>query len=400
MRRAAADSLRGVARIWGVIATRSTAPACALRYAWGEGVHEPAKKRRRRREWYKVPENGLPWSAGAATGIGSMPGTDPREAISVVLGELPEFPYLPELPARGVGADTVGRTAALLVDLAVDVVPTGYRVAAHAGRDHRRAVDLLRKDVDTLDELVERAGATPAVVKVQLAGPWTLTAGIELARGHRVLTDHGAVREFTESLVEGLTRHVAEVARRTGARVVVQLDEPTLPTVLAGALSTPSGYDTVPAVPEPDAAPMLRSVITSARAASSAPVVVHCCAPRPPVRLLRDAGADAVALDATLLEGTPAAFTDQLGEAWDAGTVLLLGLVPGKDPERQLGLRSVAEPALRLVDRLGFARSILAERAVPTPCCGLAGASTGWMRRALSLTRDLGLAFAEPPEDW
>src|ERR1700712_3767395 len=57
------------------------------------------------------------WPSGAATAIGSMPGTDPAGAAAVVFGELPDFPHLPELPARGVGADMLGRTAALLVDL-------------------------------------------------------------------------------------------------------------------------------------------------------------------------------------------------------------------------------------------------------------------------------------------
>jgi len=106
-----------------------------------------------------------------ATGIGSLPGTDIDEAARVVVGELPELPHVPELPGRGVGADVVGRTAGLLVDLAVEVVTSGYRVNPRPGRDHRRAVDLLRGDLDAFDEALERAGAHPETVKVQAAGP-------------------------------------------------------------------------------------------------------------------------------------------------------------------------------------------------------------------------------------
>src|SRR5829696_5779608 len=96
----------------------------------------------------------VPWRPGAATGIGSMPGSDPREAARVVLGELPDLPHLPELPNRGVGADIIGRTAALLVDLAIEEVPSGYRVASRPGSDHRRAVSLLRTDLDAFDEAI------------------------------------------------------------------------------------------------------------------------------------------------------------------------------------------------------------------------------------------------------
>jgi len=329
-----------------------------------------------------------------------MPGTNPLEAATIVVGELPDLPHLPELPGRGLGADIVGRTAGLLVDLAVEVVPSGYRVTARPGADHRRCVDQLRRDLDAVEEAIGHAGATPPLLKIQVAGPWTLTSQVELPRGHRALTDSGALREFGESLAEGLSRHVAEVAKRTGARVVVQIDEPSLPAILAGALSTPSGLSTVPAVAEPEAREVLGALVSTAREATGAPVVVHCCAPRPPVALLRAAGADAIAMDATLLEGLPSVFTDQLGEAWDDGTVLFLGLVPSTDPGQSVTLADVARPALDLVDRLGFPRSILADRAVPTPTCGMAGASADWVRRALTLSRDLGKAFVEPPESW
>ena len=62
-----------------------------------------------------------------------MPGTNPAEAMRVIAGELPEFPHLPELPARGPGADLTGRTAALLVDIPVEVSPRGRRLAERAG---------------------------------------------------------------------------------------------------------------------------------------------------------------------------------------------------------------------------------------------------------------------------
>jgi len=54
-----------------------------------------------------------------------MPGTDPAEAMRVIAGELPRFPHVPELPARGPGADLTGRTAALLVDIPAEVSPRG-----------------------------------------------------------------------------------------------------------------------------------------------------------------------------------------------------------------------------------------------------------------------------------
>src|SRR6266550_3890856 len=92
---------------------------------------------------------------GSATGIGSMPGTDPAEAMRIVLGELPDLPYLAELPARGPGADLTGRTAALLVDLPVELTPAGWRFAGRPGRDLSRARSFLSADLDALEEVAD-----------------------------------------------------------------------------------------------------------------------------------------------------------------------------------------------------------------------------------------------------
>src|SRR5699024_9718921 len=78
---------------------------------------------RRRRPMTESDAATIP--AGAATGIGSMPGTDPLEAARLIAGELEELPHLVELPDRGLGADLIGRTAGMLVDLPVDTSTTG-----------------------------------------------------------------------------------------------------------------------------------------------------------------------------------------------------------------------------------------------------------------------------------
>ena len=88
---------------------------------------------------------------GVATGVGSMPHDDPREAAAVVAGELPDLPHLAELPGRGPGADMLGRAAAVLVDLHVDVQPSGWRLVDRPGRDERRARAYLSHDLDELE---------------------------------------------------------------------------------------------------------------------------------------------------------------------------------------------------------------------------------------------------------
>lgn len=326
-----------------------------------------------------------PWPPGTATGVGSWPGTDADEALRTVLGELPDLPYVPELPARGVGAELIGRTAGLLVDLPVEVQPSGWRVTARPGRDLRRARDLLTRDLDTLQAQAE--GYTGAL-KIQFAGPWTLAAGLELPSGHRVVSDHGAIRDLAASLAEGLRATLSDLAARLPqATLVVQLDEPSLPTVLAGTVPTPSGYGTVAAVEANIVESRLRDVLEVAPAGGR---VVHCCAPGVPVDVLRAAGADALAVDLDLVDSVG---YDVLGEAIEAGTSLWLGVVPAVDAEvTQVEARRRIE---RLWSALGFASGRLAEAVVPTPACGLAGATPAYARRATALVRDVGRALLD-----
>lgn len=332
----------------------------------------------------------LPWPPGAATGVGSLPGEDPYEALRIVLGELPDLPYLPELPARGPGADLVGRGAALLVDLPVDLQPAGWRLVERPGRDLRRARDLLARDLDALEELTH---GYEGPLKIQAAGPWTLAATLELQRGDKALADPGAIRDLAASLADGLAAHAREVARRApGARLLVQLDEPALPAVLAGSVPTASGFGALRAIDRPDVVAGLRTVVDAV--AGDAYPLVHCCARRAPIALLAESGAAAVSLDARLLAPEQ---DDEIGAAVEAGRGLLLGVVPSTGAELS-DLGGTVAPVRALWHRLGLDPAELARTVVATPACGLAGAPLPYARAALARCREVGRVLVEDPE--
>ncbi|MRH93467.1 methionine synthase [Nocardia sp. SYP-A9097] len=330
---------------------------------------------------------------GIATGVGSWPGTDAREAASTVVGELGELPHLVELPGRGVGADMIGRMSALLVDMRFDGTTRGYRLAMRPGAVSRRAHDLLREDLDALEEAWETAGfaGTGRTVKVQVTGPLTLAAEVELPLGHRVLTDSGAVRDLSESLAEGIAAHAAEIGKRLGAQVLVQFDEPLLTDVLNGTLPGVSMLNTVRALPEPEALHILDTVID----AQSGPVLVHTCAAKPALGFLRRSGAAAIGFDMATIGVKD---LDRIGEILDDGRHLVLGLVPTSVPDKAVTWREIAEPGVRLIDRLGFSRRLLAEQILVSPACGLAGAPLPWARKALSLAAETARIYADEPE--
>ena len=340
-----------------------------------------------------------------------MPGTDPAEAMRVVAGEPPDFPFLPELPDRGPGADLTGRTAALLVDMPAEVTPRGWRLAERPGRDVARARSMLASDLDVLEEVLQ---GFEGPLKIQLCGPWTLAATLELTRTMNVaLADPGAVADLTASLAEGAAAYAADVAKRVpGGKLVVQFDEPALPLVVEGLVPSQSGMSRLAAIEADTARDRLNQVLS----ATPGYTVVHCCAATVPFGIIQRAGANGLAFDLSQLRRGE---EDEVAESAEAGMGLLTGAVPAVPgetpatagsraangssgtagnqrprssgagrPGEASGAVETAERIIRLWQRLGLSLQTCAEQAVITPACGLASASPPQARAALARCRE------------
>jgi hypothetical protein len=331
------------------------------------------------------------WAPGTATSLGPFPGADPLEAARIAFSELPGLPVLPELPARGVGADAVGRTAGLLADLHVEVGTGAWRFVSRGGRDAQRAHGALATDLDALEEVAE---GYEGPVKIRIVGPWSLVASVELAKGEKALADEGAVRDVAASLAEGLTRHMAGIRRRLPrlTRLVVQVDEPLLAAVLAGELATASGWGRLRHYDRAVVEDVLRQVLGPAGGDDVAGVWIG--ATRLDGALLRGAGAGFIGLDGAAVDTVD---EDEIGEAVDAGVGLLVACVPldgaQKDP------RPAMSPVRSLWKRLGFVADLLPRAVAVAPVEGLEqramGAVPGVLRRAVEAARYLEESAAE-----
>ncbi|MEO8329316.1 MAG: methionine synthase, partial [Candidatus Nanopelagicales bacterium] len=227
-----------------------------------------------------------------ATGVGSLPGSDPSEAARVVGGELAELAHVPELPMRGPWADMTGRACALLVDLPAELAVNRWQLTDRPGRDRARARSLLSQDLDALEEVSQESGAS---LKVQVCGPLTLASTVELRTGERVLADRAAIADLTASLAEGVATHLTDVRQRfpNVPAVLVQIDEPALVAVVRGSIPTASGYRRLPAVTPSFAKQCVDKVAAAARSADAWPMV-HICTNDPLVDLVAEWDIEAI----------------------------------------------------------------------------------------------------------
>ena len=327
-----------------------------------------------------------------STGIGSWPGTDLEDALKISFAECPDLPYLPELPARGPYAALVGRGTALLTGLGIDLPAQGWRLTDVSSRDHRRAISTLRSDLDQLEEIAQ---GYEGPLKISIAGPWTLAASLEHPRGDRVLPDAGARRDISQSLEQGIVDLRDELARRLPeTTMIIQLDEPSLPAVLAGGIATASGLSRHRAIDVPEVSTVYTRIVE--RLGETA-VIVHSCAPDVPIAMLAKAGVAGLALDLALL-GT--ADWDAVGEAMEQrGLWLFAGGLPTADPAATLlNPDQVAGVVLGPIRRLGLPPEISAHTVV-TPACGLAGFTRQQAVNALRTVRKAAAIAGEGIHD-
>lgn len=187
-----------------------------------------------------------------------------------------------------------------------------------------------------------------------------------------------------------MSAHVQELRRRLpGVRVVLQLDEPSLPMILAGRVPTPSGVGTVAAIEESIAESVLQEVLEASGADAT---VLHCCSSAIPLALLGRSGVDAISLDASQLTTR---HVDQLGELVEAGVSLWLGVVDYRAPENLQPDRAM-KSILRLWNQLGFPLGTVADVVVPCTACGLSGASPAAAKNALNVLAAVGQGLLDP----
>lgn len=323
-----------------------------------------------------------------------MPGTDIVEALKVVTDEFTEFMHLPELPARGPGADMIGRTGALLsevaVDLAIETTPTGWKFTDAPGRHVRRALSWLREDLERLEEHV---GDADVLLKLQLTGPITLATSIALPRGERAVSDPGAVRDIVDAHRLAVLAHVRDVRRRLpNATLILQIDEPAMDAALRGTVPTQSGLGRLRALGTADVMETHRALAAVIVDVGATPWL-HSCAPNWPLALISSAGYRGISGDFALLTD---ADEDELGAVIESGVDVVAGVIPTTDAA--LAVRPTSEAAAVLPIRLRYQRLGLLDRlssVVLTPTCGLGNVTWASALTAIARTKDAARTLIE-----
>lgn len=314
------------------------------------------------------------------TAAGSLPGDDFRGALGAMSETLPEMLPFPELPQRGVGSQMVGRALGLIEGLAFDLQPAGWRLTSGSGADHRRARSQWRFDLDDAEDLLQ---GFDGVLKVAVAGPWTLAASVERPTGDRLLADHGARRELAQALAHGVALLFDDLTKRLpGATLSLQVDEPMVVSVSDGAVPTASGFSRHRRVHGPELSHTLE-MFTSLEPTA----ILHCCSAGEWLPLARRSGFTGVSLDMGLHEDPR--LRDDVGQWLAEGKTIVAGVVDSAHP----GVQSADElltRALGFLRPMGLDPEVLRDQVILGTSCGLAGWSFGDVMPQLEQLRRAG----------
>lgn len=333
----------------------------------------------------------------AATGIGSVPFSDPQETVALILQNMPQVPYWPQMVRLGYLEEMVAQAAGGLPGLKVDVANRTVGIDPDLPRELAlgqlyEAVlsgDLRPFALDpqeaqgffALVDAVASRGAASQTLKGQVAGPVTFAGMVKDLEGKPILYD----RELTQAICQGLARKAAwqaEKFRNLGKHAVIFFDEPYL---------TGFGSAYLP-ISRVEVLEILTQTLEAARQAGPVTLGVHCCG-NTDWSLLLEAPLDILSFDSYGFFESLRLYEKPLENFLARGGRLAWGLVPTGEElksESTEGLwQRFKEQVTRLArDQKSSIKEILSQ-ALLTPACGMGYLSPQAAQRALAMLSDL-----------
>lgn len=339
---------------------------------------------------------------GVATGIGSLPFTDPEKAVAFVFKHFAEIPHWPQMPRRGNQEYFVLQFLRPLVETGLlktnndawlfdlsqpdwpDRLTAFYTtcLAAEAGDPvaiqrflpPEQAASGFHRFIDYL----QQAGTDKIkFVKGQIAGP--LTCGLELK------DQEGRLSYYQEELRDVIVRTLALNARSQAA-LLSQFGSPAIIFVDEPAISRYGTRYHLAMSKEMILGDM--NAICRAVRSENALVGVHCCEAID-WSLLFETEMQILSLDAYRFGDSLISYSTDIGGFTQGGGVIAWGIVPTLDDPFQETPETLLERLQALVSKLarqGVDPEILRQQSMITPACGTGLLSVEETERIYELT--------------
>lgn len=340
----------------------------------------------------------------ATTPIGSVPYTDPGEAVETFLGLFSEVPAWPQLPRRNPSENMVVQFAKTMPGASWD---GEHLVFSKDGSFYEKLEKILeaQAQVDSGDpsalevfaldpsaaagfyEFIERAAGSrpaPLMVKGQITGPISLALTAVDADKKPIFYDDELVA-MVNAYLPYAARWQAATLQKVHRRACVFIDEPMMSAYGSAFYSGLNEGVVTEAI----------NAVADALHAQGAYAGVHAgCAGTTDWGLLLRTNIDILNFDAYEHFETFTLYPDDLRSFAEAGGILAWGLAPNDErvnDEATDALASRFESYLTRLGELGLDGHRVAEASMITPACGVGGLSRELACKILETTRDVAV---------
>ena len=332
-----------------------------------------------------------------ATGIGSLPHSNPQDALRLIFSTYPEIPFWPQLPRRDFRENMYAQFSENLVAVKLDLpneiisaviddtmlsqveafyaryladdpglfaLSTDYAAGLHALCNHKTALKQARW------------------IKGQVTGP--------ISFGLKVVDQNLRPTLYDDTLRDVLVKHVSRQAQWQAnfladlGTPLMFVDEPSLSLIGASVV----------ALNRDEVIRDLEEVFSAIRGLKG----THCCG-NTDWSMLLSTSFDLISFDAYNYAENLALFADDVKRFLDRGGILAWGIVPTvteqimSETEASLAVR--LDDAIGLLIKKGIDRDMLYAQAIITPACGLGTLSIPVAERAFALTRSVSQKIRE-----
>jgi methionine synthase II (cobalamin-independent) len=347
---------------------------------------------------------------GLATGIGSFPHQTAASACRVILENLPEIPFWPQLPTMDFREQMEIQYSegipGIILDEAkqrmsfdtsgdpTDALERFYENVMSENLEHFKISPTFSRGLYEMHkQLAEHAAPSPDFFKNQVTGP--VTFGLATVdEDKRAIFYNDVFRDVVVKATTMKARWLLSKFKSFGSKQICFIDEPILSAF---------GSSTYLSVQREEVVGCIKEVVKAVQR-DGALVGTHCCG-NTEWPILIDAGVNIISFDAYEYGDTIRYYPEQIKKFLDAGGVLAWGIVPTSQKimkETPDSLLKKLEEKVGNLAAKGIDRELIWERCLLTPSCGTGSLS---VELAEKVFRDLSaisrrLQHEGPPEEY